>query len=239
MVFASDTRTNAGVDNIASFRKMYIFSQEGDRVIVMLTAGNLSITQSAIKLLEEHAKRQTQAQTIMNAESMYDVADLTGQALRDVRNRNAPFLQQSNIDSSASFIVGGQIRGEPQRLFHVYSEGNFIESTPETLYFQIGESKYGKPILDRVIRPEIAMSEAVKCMLVSFDSTIKSNLSVGLPIDFALVKQNQLKIAQRFRIDVDDHYFRDLRQGWGQGLRKVFNELPVPDWLALDDADQV
>ena len=230
MVFASDSRTNAGVDNIASFRKMYVFSKDGDRVIVMLTAGNLSITQSAIKLLEEHARRQNQPQTLMNAESMYDVADMTGQALRDVRDRNAPYLQQSNIDSSASFIVGGQIRGEEPRLFRVYSEGNFIESTPETLYFQIGESKYGKPVIDRVIQTDTDLLEATKCLLVSFDSTMRSNISVGLPIDLLIYKRDSLKISYRHHIVETDPYFNMIHSRWGEGLRKVFTELPNPDW---------
>ena len=230
MVFASDSRTNAGVDNIASFRKMYVFSKDGDRVIVMLTAGNLSITQSAIKLLEEHARRQNQPQTLMNAESMYDVADMTGQALRDVRDRNAPYLQQSNIDSSASFIVGGQIRGEEPRLFRVYSEGNFIESTPETLYFQIGESKYGKPVIDRVIQTDTDLLEATKCLLVSFDSTMRSNISVGLPIDLLIYERDSLKISYRHHIVETDPYFNMIHSRWGAGLRKVFTELPNPDW---------
>ena len=230
MVFASDSRTNAGVDNIASFRKMYVFAADGDRVIIMLTAGNLSITQSAIKLLEEHARRHNQPQTIMNAESMYDVADMTGQALRDVRDRNAPYLQQSNIDSSASFIVGGQIRGEEPRLFRVYSEGNFIESTPETLYFQIGESKYGKPVIDRVIKNDSSLLEATKCLLVSFDSTMRSNISVGLPIDLLIYERDSLKVGYRHHILETDPYFNMIHSRWGEGLRKVFTELPNPDW---------
>lgn len=230
MVFASDSRTNAGVDNIASFRKMYVFEKPGDRVIVMLTAGNLSITQSAIKLLEEHVRRQNQPQTVMTAESMYDVAELTGQALRDVRNRNAPFLQQSNIDSSASFIVGGQIRGEAPRLFHVYSEGNFIESTSETLYFQIGESKYGKPVIDRVIKNDTSLLEATKCLLVSFDSTMRSNISVGLPIDLLIYERDSFKAGFRHHIVEDDPYFDMIHTRWGAGLRKVFSELPNPEW---------
>lgn len=230
MVFASDSRTNAGVDNIASFRKMYVFSTEGNRVIVMLTAGNLSITQSAIKLLEEQARRQNPPRNIMNAESMYDVADMTGQALRDVRDRNAPYLQQSNIDSSASFIVGGQIHGEEPRLFRVYSEGNFIESTPETLYFQIGESKYGKPVIDRVIEGNTSLLEATKCLLVSFDSTMRSNISVGLPIDLLIYERDSLKIGYRHHILETDPYFNMIHSRWGEGLRKVFTELPNPDW---------
>jgi putative proteasome-type protease len=236
LLFASDSRTNAGVDHVSSFCKMSIFEQAGQGAIVLLNSGNLATTQQVVSRLRKHEMIHDKALTSMD--SLFSVAELVGETLRAViSHTKGETVGQSDVDFSATFLVGGQVRGEQARLFLVYPQGNFIESTVDTPFFQIGESKYGKPILDRVIRPEIAMSEAVKCMLVSFDSTIKSNLSVGLPIDAALVKQNELKIAQRFRIDIDDHYFRDLRQGWGQGLRKVFNELPVPDWLALDTAD--
>jgi putative proteasome-type protease len=140
--------------------------------------------------------------------------------------------EQSDVDFSATFLVGGQLKGEAPRLFMVYPQGNFIESTVDTPFFQIGESKYGKPILDRVIQPGISMSQAIKCALVSFDSTIKSNLSVGLPIDVAMVKTHDLRVTKRHRIDADDAYFRDLRSSWSQGLRQVFGQLPDPQWLA-------
>lgn len=230
MVFASDSRTNAGVDNVATFRKMYQFVAEGDRVVVMLSSGNLSTTQSAIKLLTEDARHPGQKKTVMNAGSMHEVAELAGQALRDVRSSNAPYLQESNIDPSASFIVGGQIRGGPPRLFRVYSEGNFIESTPETLYFQIGELKYGKPVIDRVIQHDTNLLEATKCLLVSFDSTMRSNISVGLPIDLLIYRRDSLKVAFQHRIVEGDPYFGMIHTQWGAGLRKVFTELPNPDW---------
>lgn len=169
MVFASDSRTNAGVDHVSSYRKMRVFSKDGDRVIVILSSGNLSITQSAINLIAEDPREPGAKRTLYDARSMYEVAEMVGHALREVRTRDAPYLEQSNISAGASFVVGGQIAGGPPRLFHVYSEGNFIESTAETTYFQIGESKYGKPVIDRVVTPETSLLEATKCVLVSFD----------------------------------------------------------------------
>ena len=232
LLFASDSRTNAGVDHVSTFCKMSVFEQAGEGVIVLLNSGNLATTQQVVSRLRKY--ESLHASPIAAMDSVFSVAQLVGETLRAViAHTRGETIGQNDVDFSATFLVGGQIKGEPARLFLVYPQGNFIESTADTPFFQIGESKYGKPILDRVIRPDIAMSEAVKCMLVSFDSTIKSNLSVGLPIDLAMVNQGELSIAQRFRIDVDDQYFRDLRQGWGQGLRKVFNELPVPDWLVV------
>ncbi len=230
MVFASDSRTNAGVDNIATFRKMHVIAREGERLIVIMSSGNLSITQSAINLLEHQSRTGDANNTVHNASSMFEIADLVGHALRDVRRRDGSFLQQSNIDTSASFIVGGQIRGEPQRLFRIYSEGNFIEATPETPYFQIGESKYGKPVIDRVIKRSTQLMEAAKCVLVSFDSTMRSNISVGLPIDIVVYDDNSLKPRVQRRIDESDAYFKMIHTEWGEGLRRVFAQLPNPDW---------
>lgn len=230
MVFASDSRTNAGVDNIATFRKMHVIAKEGERVIAIMSSGNLSITQSAINLLEHQSRASEANKTVHNASSMYEIADLVGNALRDVRRRDGPFLQQNNIDTSASFIVGGQIRGEPQRLFNIYSEGNFIEATPETPYFQIGESKYGKPVIDRVIKRSTQLMEAAKCVLVSFDSTMRSNISVGLPIDMMIYDNNSLAVRVQRRIDESDAYFRMIHTEWGEGLRRVFAQLPNPDF---------
>ncbi len=240
MVFASDSRTNAGVDQVSVFRKMHLIQREGDRVIAILSSGNLSITQSAVNLLEHHLRSGDANKTVANASSMFEIADLVGNALRDVRRRDGPYLQQNNIDASASFIVGGQIRGEPQRLFHVYSEGNFIEATPETPYFQIGESKYGKPVIDRVVTRHTQLLEAAKCVLVSFDSTMRSNISVGLPIDLVIYDNNSLKIRVQRRIDESDRYFSMIHTEWGEGLRRVFAQLPNPDWNddGVPDADQ-
>ncbi len=230
MVFASDSRTNAGVDQVSVFRKMHLIARGDDRMIVILSSGNLSITQSAINLLEHHIRSGDANKTVANASSMFEIADLVGNALRDVRRRDGPYLQQNNIDAGASFIVGGQIRGEPQRLFHIYSEGNFIEATPETPYFQIGESKYGKPVIDRVIKRNTQLMEAAKCVLVSFDSTMRSNISVGLPIDLVIYDNNSLKVRVQRRIEESDAYFNMIHNQWGEGLRRVFAQLPNPDW---------
>ena len=163
---------------------------------------------------------------------MYEVASLVGDALREVQRRDGPYLSQGNVEYSASLLVGGQIRGEEQRLFHVYQQGNFIEATYDTIYFQLGESKYGKPILDRVISTATNPVDAAKCVLISFDSTIRSNISVGLPIDLLWYPRDSLRVGFQKRIQEGDPYFSMLRQGWGGGLRKVFAELPNPDWMS-------
>jgi putative proteasome-type protease len=230
MIFASDSRTNAGVDQISRFSKMRTFVREGDRVIVMLSSGNLSITQNAINVLEQRARSTEGALNLWNAPSMFDIARLLGDTLREVKDRDGPYLAQNNIDSNANFIVGGQIRGEVARLFDVYSEGNFIEATPETCYFQIGESKYGKPVLDRVLERDTSLVDATKCTIVSFDSTMRSNISVGLPIDLVVYEANALTIRLQRRIEETDPYFQMIHAQWGAGLRRVFAELPAPDW---------
>lgn len=230
MIFASDSRTNAGVDQVGRFSKMRVFAREGDRIIVTLSSGNLSMTQSALNILEQRARSGDNQQQLWNATSMFDVARLVGDALREVKTRDGPYLLQNNIDSHANFIVGGQVRGEPPRLFEVYSEGNFIEATPDTCYFQIGESKYGKPVIDRVVTRATGLQEATKCTIVSFDSTMRSNISVGLPIDLAVYETDSLKMKLQKRIEESDEYFRMIHTQWGEGLRRVFAELPNPDW---------
>lgn len=225
IVFASDSRTNAGVDNISTFRKMKTFERSGERVLVMVNSGNLAITQATINHLDQAIRRNAEP-NLMSVYSMYEVAELVGAALREVRHRDGPFLMENNVDGSASFIIGGQISGEQQRLFMVYSEGNFIEATPETPYFQIGEVKYGKPIIDRVIRAETCMDDAIKCVLVSFDSTMRSNLSVGMPIDLACYQRDSLQLGQTYRFDEQDAYMQNIRQSWGEGVRRAFAQLP-------------
>ena len=230
MIFASDSRTNAGVDQISRFSKMRTFVRVGDRVIVMLSSGNLSITQNAINILEQRGRSAGGELNLWNASSMFDVARLLGDVLREVKTRDGPYLLQNNIDSNANFIVGGQIAGEVARLFEVYSEGNFIEATPDTCYFQIGESKYGKPVLDRVLERDTSLVDATKCTIVSFDSTMRSNISVGLPIDLVVYEVNALTIRLQRRIEETDPYFQMVHAQWGAGLRRVFAELPAPDW---------
>ena len=230
MLFASDSRTNAGVDQVSRYSKMRSFVRDGDRVIVMLSSGNLSITQNAINTLEQRARAGDSALSLWNATSMFDVARLLGDALREVKTRDGPYLMQNNIDSSANFLVGGQIRGEPPRLFNVYSEGNFIEATAETCYFQSGETKYGKPVIDRMVTRHSTLVDAIKCTMVSFDSTMRSNISVGLPIDLLIYHTDALSIGMQRRIEETDPYYQMVHGQWGEGLRRVFAQLPGPDW---------
>lgn len=236
MLFASDSRTNAGVDNVSTFSKMSLFEVAdgpNQRCIVTVNAGNLATTQSVISQLRRKAALATgDEQHILNLPSMFDVAEHFGQMVKStIGHAEESQLSQSAVDFTCTFLVGGQIRGEAPRLFLIYPQGNFIEATSDTPYFQIGESKYGKPIIDRVVRPETPMGEALKSALVSFDSTMKSNLSVGLPIDVTILKRDHLKPSMRFRVTEDDAYFQNIRKAWGQGLRQVFQELPQPDWF--------
>jgi putative proteasome-type protease len=230
IIFASDSRTNAGVDHVSRYSKMRTFVEEGSRVIVTLSSGNLSVTQNALSLLEQRIRGGDSMMHLYNAHSMFDVARLLGDALREVKSRDGPYLMQNNIDAAASFIVGGQIRGEPPRLFHVYNEGNFIEATFETCYFQIGETKYGKPIIDRVVSRHTTLTDAIKCTIVSFDSTMRSNISVGLPIDLCVYESDALRLKLVRRVDEDDPYFQMIHGQWGEGLRQVFGQLPDPQW---------
>jgi putative proteasome-type protease len=230
MVFASDSRTNAGVDQVSSFRKMRVFQREGDRMIVIMSSGNLAITQSAVNYLENQARRTDGGATIWNVQSLFEIATLLGDCLRQVRQRDVAFLTQSNVDASASFIIGGQVQGERQRLFLIYSEGNFIEAAAETPFFQIGETKYGRPIIDRVVKPTTSLVEAAKCLLVSFDSTMRSNISVGLPLDLLVYGNDSLRVGMQRRITEDDPYFSMIHTKWGEGLRSLFAQLPDPNW---------
>lgn len=230
MVFASDSRTNAGVDNIARFEKMRVFAKDGDRMIVTLSAGNLSVTQNAQSLLELRARNDPHSLNIWNAKSLFEVAGLVGDAMREVRARDEAYLRAQNIDASASFIVGGQIAGEMPRLFLVYSEGNFIESSADTPFVQIGEIKYGKPILDRIVRREMSLDDALKCTLVSFDSTIRSNISVGAPIDLLIYEIDSLRVGIKRRLEENDAYLQSIRSDWETGLREAFDRLPANGW---------
>ena len=228
MVFASDSRTNAGVDQISSFKKMRTYKNGTDRVIATLTSGNLSITQSVINLIEQRANDPDVA-NIWNAKSLFDVATLFGECLREVRKDTAAYLAQTKIDMGVNFIIGGQVAGEPQRLFLVYSEGNFIEATAETPFFQIGETKYGKPVLDRFVQPETTLVNAIKCALVSLDSTVRSNISVGLPIDLVSLKIDEYDFTNQYHITEDDAYFSHISASWREGLSTLFDGLPAPD----------
>jgi putative proteasome-type protease len=232
LVFLSDSRTNAGLDQISTFRKMMIYERPGDRFMVMLSAGNLSISQQVREILqiEQIEDGDKPPITIWNAKSMFDATRVLGAAVRRVYEQDGASLAASGIDFNASMIFGGQIAGEAMRLFLVYSAGNFIEATRETCYFQVGESKYGKPVLDRMVTPATALDEAAKCALVSMDSTLKSNLSVGLPLDLLVYENNQFQTDRIVCIDDQNPYFQMIRGTWGQRLRQVFESIEDPQW---------
>ena len=233
LVFLSDSRTNAGLDQISTFRKMIVYEKPDDRFMVLLSAGNLSISQSVREILQvEQLKDSEDGEpiTIWNAKSMFDACRVLGAAVRRVYDRDAQALKQSGVDFNVSLIFGGQIAGEGMRLFQMYSAGNFIEATTETPYFQIGESKYGKPVLDRVLIPTLPLDEAAKCALVSMDSTLKSNLSVGLPLDMVVYEAGRLQSDKLVCIDTDNPYFQMLHGSWGHKLREVFDSIEDPVW---------
>jgi putative proteasome-type protease len=230
MIFASDSRTNAGVDNFAKFCKMTVFERCGDRVIVLLSSGNLAGTQAVISVLTQRCADGDTASNLMGARTMFDVAGLVADAMRDIEKRDAGYLQENKVGFNASFIVGGQLDGEPMRLFRIYAEGNFIEAGTDTPFFQTGETKYGKPIIDRVLNPDTPLAEATKCVLVSFDSTMRSNLSVGMPIDLICYRRDSLEVQWRKRFDDGDPYFTALSHQWGEGVRQVFRQLPELRW---------
>jgi putative proteasome-type protease len=232
LVFLSDSRTNAGMDQISTFRKMMVYEKAGDRFMVMLSAGNLSISQSVREILqvEKIDNGQDEPITIWNAKSMFDAVRVLGSAVRRVYEQDGPSLKAAGIDFNASMIFGGQIKGEAMRMFLVYSAGNFIEATRETCFFQVGESKYGKPILDRVLTPRTPLDEAANCALVSMDSTLKSNLGVGLPLDLLVYEEGALQSSQIVCIDEHNPYFRMIHDTWGQRLREVFESIDDPRW---------
>jgi putative proteasome-type protease len=227
IVLASDSRTHAGVDNFAMFCKMTIFERPGDRAIVLLSSGNLAATQAVVSVLKQRgAAKADDVASIWSARTMFDVAVMVSDAVRDVERRDAKHVATSATPFNASFIIGGQIKGEPLRLFRTFAEGNFIEASAETPFFQTGEAKYGKPIIDRVITPATNLSDAMKCVLVSFDSTMRSNLSVGMPIDLVYCERDSLKLSGRHRFERDDAYFTSLSKAWSEGVRDVFRRLP-------------
>jgi len=230
MIFASDSRTNAGMDNIAKFCKMTLFERPGDRVIVLLSSGNLAGTQAVIGVLNQRCAAGDGVPNLWNARTMFEVAMLVADAMRDIERRDGEYLEKSEVGFNASFIVGGQVLGEHQRLFRIYAEGNFIEAGLDTMYFQTGETKYGKPIIDRVITRRTLLADAAKCVLVSFDSTMRSNLSVGMPIDLMCYERDSLCVQKRRRFDHGDAYFTALSQEWGEGTRQVFRQLPELHW---------
>ena len=230
IIFASDSRTHAGVDNFAKFCKLTVFQRPGDRVVVMLSSGSLAGTQAVISLLTQRGDDPEDPRSLWKAKTMFDTATLAGYAMRDIEGREGQYAAETPMKFNASFILGGQIKGERPRLFRIYAEGNFIEASRDTPFFQTGETKYGKPILDRVITPTTSLADAEKCVLVSFDSTMRSNLSVGMPIDMVSYRRDSLAVEMRRRFDDGDPYFVALSRQWSEGVRHVFGQIPALRW---------
>lgn len=227
LVLMSDTRTNAGVDNISTFSKMFTWEAENDRVLTVMTAGNLATTQALVSLLDERTKAPGEREPdILSAPSMFQVARIVARTLKDVISNHADEGQRADSAFNATVLLAGQIKGTQPRLFLIYPEGNFIEAGKETPFFQIGETKYGKPILVRAYEKDMSFEDAVKLMLVSFDSTVKANLSVGLPFDLQVIEKNTLKVAHQRRIEADDPYYREISESWGAALKSAMDSLP-------------
>ncbi|HZB93537.1 MAG TPA: peptidase [Stellaceae bacterium] len=230
LVLLADTRTNAGVDNIATFSKTYLFETPGERVIALLAAGNLALTQSVINLLQEGIEAGDAVETMFGVKSMFRAAHLVGEAVRRVYRADGPAMQAQNVQFEVSFLLGGQIKGGDPHLFQVYAAGNFIEATADTPFLQIGEHKYGKPILDRAARYDTDLYDGIKLALISMDSTLRSNLTVGPPIDLLVYRRDAFKFELKRRIGEDDPYFRMIRERWSQALREAYRAIPRPDW---------
>ncbi|WP_214470905.1 peptidase [Mesorhizobium sp. dw_380] len=227
LVFMSDTRTNAGMDSISTFKKMHVWEQPGERVIVLMSAGNLATTQAVVSLLDERTKAVADRHaTLLETPSMYQTVRMVGDTVKEVIAQSSPAGEKADSYFNASFILGGQIKGSPPRLFMIYPEGNFIESTDDTPFFQIGETKYGKPIIIRAYEKTMSLAETVKLLLVSFDSTLKSNLSVGLPLDLLFLEKDAFKVGLKKRIAQDDQYYRTISDGWSSALKSAFASLP-------------
>jgi putative proteasome-type protease len=232
LVMIADTRTNAGLDNVSTFRKLHIFSNQGERIMAIASAGNLSITQSVVSMLSEGMENVDtgERETLLNAPSMFKAAQRIGKAIRALHDVEGDAFEASDVKFDISFLFGGRIRGEPLRLFMIYAAGNFIECTVDTPYLQIGEHKYGKPVLDRAIMYGIDLYDALKIGLISVDSTMRSNLSVGMPLDILVVRSDANDPELNYRIEPGEPYFHDLRERWSAALRAAHNNIPRPPY---------
>jgi len=232
LVMFADTRTNAGVDNISTFRKLHIFKEDGQRIMAIATAGNLSISQSVISMLREGWENPETGETerLMDAPTMFQAAQRVGHIIRRTHEVEGTALEAADVKFDVSFLLGGQIKGERPRLFMLYSAGNFIECTQDTPYLQIGEHKYGKPVLDRAITYDIDLYDALKVGLVSVDSTMRSNLSVGMPLDILIARRDALTAELSYRIEPGESYFHDLRERWSAALRAAHASIPRPPY---------
>lgn len=229
LVFGADSRTNAGVDYISTYQKIFDFTVPDDRAIVLCTSGSLSVTQAVLNAVRQDIKQQ-QEPNLYTLANLHDVARYIGHKIREVQDIDRPWLEKDNIDFQCNFLVGGQIQGEEPQLFLVYSQGNFIQATPETPFLQIGETKYGKPILDRLLHHDTPLEMAVKSAVLSIDSTMKSNISVGPPINVLMYKRDTFEIHHKLRLRVGSPYLAKIRQYWEEAVRKTFEEMPDIEW---------
>lgn len=229
IVFASDSRTNAGVDYISTYSKMYTFELSDDRIMVLLSSGNLATTQAVMNSIKRDIKDEA-AISLKNVHYLYDAANYIGKLSQEYQQEHATALNQSNISPEASFILGGQIRGHEQEIYLIYPQGNYITASEDTPYLQIGETKYGKPILDRVVRADTTLEDAARCALVSLDSTMRSNISVGPPLELSICEHDDFKITRYLRLDYGTPFYGSLQEGWNNGLRNAFDRLPRFEW---------
>lgn len=227
LVFVSDSRTNAGVDHIAIFRKLHRFGIRGERIIVLQTAGNLATSQAVITRMQ-HQIQSNAAKNLHNVATLFEAAELVGECMAHEIKHVSGLAQSNEYDFSSSILLGGQIKGEAPELYSIYPQGNFIAATIDTPYFQIGESKYGKPILDRTLNYNMPLDKALRCALLSFDSTLRSNVSVGTPLDLMVYRTNQFNMPEGRRVYDTDPYFSLIRRQWSDGLRNIMNALPQP-----------
>ncbi len=230
LVFAGDTRTSAGVDDIRTYNKVHIFEVPGERAFVLLSAGNLATTQAVLAHIRRDLDEPVVSMSLHLARYMYDAAEYIGMLSVTAQKTAAPQAQYSSVDLRTTFIIGGQIKGEEPAIYMIYPEGNCIASSPETPFLQIGEHKYGKPILDRVISPKLGIEDAARCALVSIDSTMRSNISVGPPLDLAILPRDALQVTHKLRLDLDTPFYARLRESWGRQIIASFSNLPKFDW---------
>jgi putative proteasome-type protease len=233
LVMIADTRTNAGLDNVSSFRKLHVFEEPGKRIMTLATAGNLSLSQSVVSLLSEGIENPEtgERETLTNAPSLFQAAQRIGRAVRVIHGLDAASLRSAELDFDVSFLLGGQIAGRRLRLFMIYSAGNFIECTVDTPFLQIGEHKYGKPIIDRAVKFDTDIYDALKIGLISMDSTMRSNLGVGMPIDMAVIRRDSIQAELNYRIEPGEPYFTDLRERWSEALRRAHMAIPRPPYI--------
>ena len=233
IVFAADTRTNAGVDYVSSHRKLHVFQPAPDRTFVLLSAGNLATTQEVLDRLDRDLARTDGGESLGTVPTLFEAAGYLGRLGLEVQEKHAEALSKSGVDGATTWILGGELLGEPHGLFLVYPQGNYIRASDDTPFLQIGESKYGKPMLDRLVTAGLGLEPAARLALISLEATVRSNVTVGAPFDFAIKRSGELQVAQQFRIEGDSPYYQALRESWHEGLLKTFEGLPLFEWEAM------